>query len=533
MVGMIPLGEIEASGDLTTAANIDRLSASQVAVDNRIDKQVKPLVAAAIADDDSVRLAAIDALKDSAVIAGLTWARTLPNNTNLDDLKTTAQSGLWHVNSQSTAQTITGKPAGLPNNLQFELEVLFGATGTQILYPYGYNTSQPFAYVRKTVSAGAGAQWSDWVEWTPDLSQLKESTFNKGSVTAGADLNEWVGAKRAGLWQIRSIAAAEGTTNLPPDLQVQGDLLVISGGTTTTQIFYPYAYYGVPPQIRGIKNVSTREWSQWGPLGGTVSQAPRVEPAHTIRQNLMRNHYGPVSTGGKAAIALRCDHGLKAFRDVVLPLCEARGIIPAMAYNPRNWAYAENTGVTATDLNSWVATGRVEIMNHSANHLGAETETALHDQIVGGLREIEAELPAAKGKVFGFAPPGVSTGDYGGFDEGRTPEGWASYAGQLIAEHHAIGYGYLPETTISPLDGHIRDGRRHVSVEKTALADVKTRVDDAIAATGSLQLMVHPNELGKTGMMSVADFTALLDYVASKSSQIMWLSPYQMAIATL
>lgn len=52
MAGMIPVGEIEASGDLTTAANIDgTTSYSGAAVDRRIQMRVRPLVNEAVADN--------------------------------------------------------------------------------------------------------------------------------------------------------------------------------------------------------------------------------------------------------------------------------------------------------------------------------------------------------------------------------------------------------------------------------------------------------------------------------------------------
>ena len=60
-LGLIPLGEFEAAGDLTTAANIrDEQTESHAAV----VEVVQPAVAAAVADDDTVVLAtaaAVDA----------------------------------------------------------------------------------------------------------------------------------------------------------------------------------------------------------------------------------------------------------------------------------------------------------------------------------------------------------------------------------------------------------------------------------------------------------------------------------------
>lgn len=242
---------------------------------------------------------------------------------------------------------------------------------------------------------------------------------------------------------------------------------------------------------------------------------------------------GPIRTYGLGAVAIRCDHGFTSFRDKVLPAVRARGIKVAQAYNPRNWHYAENRGVTAADLNSWVAAGDVEIMNHSANHLSADTEHALFDQIVTGLAEIEAELPAAAGQVWGFAPPGVPSGDYGGFKDGRTPASWRTFAGRTILEHHAVGSGYLPGTSRRVLDGHIRNGLGHITIDRYSLAGLQSAVDEVVASTRGLQLMLHPSQLDKAGKLSTEDFIALLDYIVAKrdDDELVTLSPYELLVA--
>ena len=97
---------------------------------------------------------------------------------------------------------------------------------------------------------------------------------------------------------------------------------------------------------------------------------------------------GPVDTAGRGAVALRCDHGLAAFRDKILPVTSKAGLRVSMAYNPRNWHYLENRGVTPSDLDAWVAEGHVERWNHSATHGPATRKTELVDEIVGGLAEI-------------------------------------------------------------------------------------------------------------------------------------------------
>lgn len=355
--------------------------------------------------------------------------------------------------------------------------------------------------------------------------------LSRGGAPAGTDFSSWLDAERNGLWAF-SAGGAAGMTGLPPGFgDKPGSLLHLGQASrVSTQIYIPYAAYSTTLLTRQVDNVANRTWTDWAPLGAG-SIAPMTQ--HAIRQNQMVQAIGPVDTGGLGAVAIRCDHGFTNFRDKVLPAVKARGIKVAMAYNPRNWHYAENAGVTAADLNGWVAAGDVEIMNHSANHLGADARPDLYDQIVNGLAEIEAELPAARGQVWGFAPPGVSTGDYGGFDGGRGPEGWDTYAGQLILQHHAVGTGYLPGTSRRVLDGQIRDGLGHVTIDGRAVADIKADIDDAIASKRGLQLMLHPSTLDTTGKLSTAQLVEVLDYIVTKrdAGEIKALSPYQMLLA--
>src|SRR5699024_2567935 len=149
----------------------------------------------------------------------------------------------------------------------------------------------------------------------------------------------------------------------------------------------------------------THLWSLWkrGRMDKNGMTAPNNYAENAaLKQRFVRVMGGPLGTGGRGAVALRCDHGLANFRDRVLPLTVARRISVSQAYNPRNWHYPENAGVTIEELDDWVADGRVEIWNHSASHASAESAAQLRDQIVGGLQEIQEQLPAARGKVWGW-----------------------------------------------------------------------------------------------------------------------------------
>src|SRR5699024_1268030 len=100
-------------------------------------------------------------------------------------------------------------------------------------------------------------------------------------------------------------------------------------------------------------------------------------------------------------------------------------------------------------------------------------------------------------------------------------------------QNHAVASGYLPGTRIRPLDGTIRDGQGHFTIDGMTVADIKGYVDAAIAQRGGLQLMLHPSQLDAAGKMTTAQFVEVLDYVVAKrdAGELVTLSPYEMAVA--
>lgn len=249
-----------------------------------------------------------------------------------------------------------------------------------------------------------------------------------------------------------------------------------------------------------------------------------------LKERFVRAMGGPLGTGSRGAVALRCDHGLTNFR--VLPLTTSRKITVSQAYNPRNWDYPENDGVTVGELDGWVAAGLVEIWNHSASHASATTSTQLRDQIVGGLEEIQDQLPSARGKVWGWAPPGVK-GGYAGYDGGKRPEGWATPAGKMILKHHAVAQGSLYLTHLRVLDGTPRVGLARYQMDSRSVDDILATIDTAARERLGLQLMIHPSVLDKPGYLTTAQLESVIDHVVAHRERgtLMTLSPYQLLVA--
>ncbi|MFC7375405.1 hypothetical protein ACFQRD_09050 [Brachybacterium sp. GCM10030268] len=175
----------------------------------------------------------------------------------------------------------------------------------------------------------------------------------------------------------------------------------------------------------------------------------------------------------------------------------------------------------------------MEIWNHSANHWGVNSHAAIHDQVVGGLREIQEQLPAARGKVWGFAPPSVSKGDYLGFRNGARPSQWDTHAGRLILRHHAVASAYLPNTAQRILDGNVRDGLAHVTIERLDSNAIREHLTFAETRRTGFQMMLHPSQLDLGGKLSSKSFEAVMDHIADlqEGGRIRALSPYELLLA--
>lgn len=255
---------------------------------------------------------------------------------------------------------------------------------------------------------------------------------------------------------------------------------------------------------------------------------------HEIRKTAFLHAMGgPLDTGGRAAIALRFDHGLANFARYILPLTVARRIKVAQAYNPRNSQLQENRGVSFAEIDDWVKNRHVEIWNHSASHTAVPTSDRLFDEVVNSIPEIESQLPSVKGAIWGFNPPGIPGHDYFGFRKGATAEEWASEAGKLILAHHAVASGHIPGTTQRVLDGNIRNGLAHFTIDSRSVSEVIERIEKTVQKRRGLQIMLHPSRLGREQMLSVEGFESILEHLVRlrDEGRLIITSPYQLTLA--
>lgn len=352
---------------------------------------------------------------------------------------------------------------------------------------------------------------------------ITNARYTKGRLQTGGD----VFTLAPGVYTVGSLLDASQIANLPEEWP--GTLIVEGnhGQAVKAVRFIPYQKdYSWETANKDLSN----GFMPWRKSGATLS--PYAQ--HAVRQSKMMYDVGPVDTGGLGAVAWRIDHGLTNFRDQLLPIFRAAGIVPMITLNSRDWGRAENAGVTQSEVNQWVADGWVEISNHGATHSNATGQTDIYDFVANGLAELEAQLPAAKGKVYGFCIPGVGVTDaFDGFAGGNSPEQWDTYAGRLILQHHAVGYGHMAGTNPRILDGVPRDGMLHMATDTRAVSEMTAAIDDAIAQRKGLQIMSHPSNLDTAGYHSTADIQAIVDHIVAKrdTGELAVLSSYQMMVA--
>lgn len=338
---------------------------------------------------------------------------------------------------------------------------------------------------------------------------------------------DWDTIRTPGAYNFGSPFPDDGSTNFPPDAETALTLVVTTpAGTWGVQEAYQFG----PQPRRWWRTARTSVvWNPWIEIGGVsgIGSAMAANAAHQTR--FVSDTGGTVDTGGKAAFALRLDHGWTNIKAKLRAELLSRGIVAGVAMNSRTWADAENSGATQSEVNGWVANGEFEILNHGATHAGGLDESSLIDEIVTGRQELEAQLPAAA-PIYGFAPPGVTEG-WDGFRGGRL-EGWTTPSAQIILSSHAYSLGYVGGAR-RVLDGMIRQGLSHITLDTHDLAQARAQVDAAISERRGIQMMLHPRELDKAGKISTTEFFSLMDYVVAKrdAGDLVTLSPNELVLA--
>lgn len=350
-------------------------------------------------------------------------------------------------------------------------------------------------------------------------------------LTGGEDLNDF---RTTGNYILRAASGAVPILNIPPGVTHNVFFLRVVAHTVGGFQYVMQDFSGLSGTASGYFRRNTSGASgalyiPWRRLDDTEASGA-AGLANSLRVQEFKDSFGRIGTGGKAAVALRFDHGLANFNTKIRPLLEARNLPYCLALSSRHWDASENAGVTPEMVNSWTL---AEVWNHGAgNHQDANDLDGLTDMIVSGKAELEAQLPNKT--IWGFIPPGVGGTNYGGFNGGDSPEAfYGTLAGQLILENHAVSSGAFHGTAYRLLDGEVRQGMGHAGLETRSVSSLQSLVNTAIADKTGLQLMTHPSRLDETGYHTTAELTQMLDYIVAKrdAGEIVVLSPYEMMVA--
>ena len=251
---------------------------------------------------------------------------------------------------------------------------------------------------------------------------------------------------------------------------------------------------------------------------------PKIgEPQKTLQliDEIRRGKGGRIGTGGKGVIAFRFDHQLDPFRATVWPLMLARAIPGSMGIVTRsvgnlNAGY-EPTATTWTDIKAMVDRG-LELWAHSATHSDPEVfGTTLYEEIVG----CKAEIESHGFRVMGWQQPGGPStyGTHGNAIPFLTPTDMDNEAGRLIRNTYGLYETYLTGTSrrTIPTDGCL--GYDHVTIDTLTYPQIKSVIDHAIVHSIGTELMLHSTTVGKPASITVADLTAVFDYVVQKRNE--------------
>lgn len=489
----------------------------------------------------------------SAEAGSIRWIRPpLTGSDNADTLP----SGLSPVPTPTVA-TALGLPIVQPGELV-----------TTWLDTSGVRRRQTF-YADPTTGSDAGLnifrRWYYNGKWQPWQLAVKPITpYYRGAVPAGVTPEDMTGSTYQGLWSYSSGQVSE--WSVPS--KAAGMLEVSSSGASTL--------HQVVTLTTPIRNFQRRwyngTWSgDWEELGGSSTPVPDPVPVpaevdeyatatsknalnllvpSTIDPTLtyetdhaalvadLKTRIGPVTTGGKAAVALVADHGTTAFKEWVWAAAKARNIPFTMALAPE--IHLDGKGdsrhqATNEDIQQWVSEG-LAIASHSGDHGGALGYFDVARQIVTSKKKLEEKLGTT---VDAWVQPGyvLADGNYDGFGTGQSASRYTDYyAGRLLQQTYPVITGYAGDNFVYPGDADLPVGvRRSLMERKDAYQGVKDHIQQAIDTGGKHVNFLHPYAIpeSSTTYVTRSEYLAFLDWLVQKrdAGELVLLTLPELAIA--
>jgi hypothetical protein len=212
--------------------------------------------------------------------------------------------------------------------------------------------------------------------------------------------------------------------------------------------------------MRSDISISRRRLLQAGALagvsafaGGLVGAERAYAGSHPFTPNqallnaFIARRGGSIGTGGKPAVAFRCDHHLNRFASMLLPLHRKYNIPVTLAFGSqvlkREVGHDGSHLLTFPGIEKMSLENGFEIANHGATHQGAVTSAEIRAEFVYSKRDLQKAMPRLPIEI--FSPAGVGKTSFGGFYGARTQTDYERcLAGRIIVQNHAMATGYVP-----------------------------------------------------------------------------------------
>lgn len=295
-----------------------------------------------------------------------------------------------------------------------------------------------------------------------------------------------------------------------------------------------------PPSANYFNGDSANSYWEGEPhKSPSVTAAPRESGAGTdagldaLRRDVIvdagiKRRGGTIGTAGRAAIALRFDHHLPAFKSKVLPLLKEYRLPWGQMLNPARIADGSETMTYAQIAAECYGSGG-EVWHHSYSHSGMTTAADADREVIRGFDDLTAGLPGLW--IDGWAGPGQP--DLMGMEGSDTPyKFWGTYPGRLVLARHAFVRGYYPGV-YQALTGRNMVGGAHSTLDTVDAAYVGGLVRGAVASRSGLTLMLHPNYLDTAGYITTAALRTIFADLAARrdAGELLLLSPTGILLA--
>lgn len=237
---------------------------------------------------------------------------------------------------------------------------------------------------------------------------------------------------------------------------------------------------------------------------------------------------GKIGTAGKAAVALRFDHHLPAFKAKILPLLKEYRLPWGQMLNPARIA-SGGEGMTFAEFATECYNSGGEAWHHSYSHTDMPDVATANREVIRGFDDLRAGLPGLY--IDGWAGPGQTV--QMGLEGSDTPaKFYDSYPGRLVLERHAFVRGYYPGV-YQTMAGPNLIGAPHSTIDTLDAAYVSGLVRGAVAAGAGLTLMLHPNYLDTAGYMTTAALRTILADLAARrdAGELLILTPTAILLA--